>query len=177
MGTDSVKLFNKALADQILRMDHAHFIHFLEENIDALKRKPFTLSVIVFAMEENGDSGSEAVGRLISGEQTFTQMNADVAQDFGFGDEEIDLDYWGSYSAVFAGHPEGSISSLDYLPDQEEEIFLLLCPEHVDQMIHSLHEHAHDLHVMEARDIKKLEAWRDICATDPSYMVAYLFDY
>ena len=31
MGTDSVKLFNKALADQILAMEQALLVHFLEE--------------------------------------------------------------------------------------------------------------------------------------------------
>lgn len=76
MGTDSLKLFNKTLADQML----------------AMGREPLV----------------------------------------ALGDEEIYLDYWGCYAEVFDGHPEGSISSLDYLPGQEEEIFLLLRPDHVD---------------------------------------------
>ena len=135
MGTDSVKLFNKAVADQILVMEQAPLVQFLEENIDVLRNKESTLSLIVFEMEQNGGSVSEAVGRLLSGEQTFTEMRADVAQDFGFRDEEIHLDYWGCYAHVFNGHPEGSISSLGYLPNQEEEIFLLLRPEHVYQML------------------------------------------
>ena len=176
MGTDKAQLFNKALADQILAMEQAPLVRFVEENIDVLKRKPFNLSLIVFEMEQRGGSVSDAVGRLLS-EQTFTRVRADVAEDFGFVDEEIYLDYWGCYSHVFKGHPEDSISSLDYLPDQEEEIFLLLRAEHVDQMIKSLHEHADDLSVMKIRDIEKLEEWRDLCAADQRYMVAYLFDY
>jgi len=177
MGTDSVKLFNKALADQILAMEQATLVHFLEEHIDTLKQKTFTISLIVFEMKESSASVSDAVGSLLSGEQTFTNLRADVAQDFGFGDEEIYLDYWGCYSHVFSGHPEGSISSLDYLPNQLEEIFLLLRAEHVDQMIKSLHEHADDLKVMKASDIERLEEWRDLCTTDPRYMVAYHFDF
>jgi len=177
MGTDSVKLFNKALADQILALEQAPLVHFLEENINTLKQKAFTISLIVFEMKESGGSVSDAVESLLSGEQTFTNLRADIAQDFGFEDEEIYLDYWGCYSHVFSGHPEGSISSLDYLPNQVEEIFLLLRAEHVDQMVKSLHEHADDLKVMKASDIERLEEWRDLCAADPRYIVAYHFDF
>lgn len=177
MGTDSVKLFNKALADQILALERGQFAGFVEENIGALRRKPATLSLVLFEMEQNGGSVSDAVERLLSGEQTFTELKTDMAQDFAFRDEEIYLDYWGCYAHVFNGHPEGSVSSLDYLPHQEEEIFLLLRPGHVAQMIESLHEHAGDLRVMDAGDIQRLEQWRGLCAADPSYMVAYHFDY
>ena len=82
MSTDSVKLFNKAVADQILAMERASFVQFLEENIDVLRNKECTLNLIVFEMEQNGGSVSDAIGRLLFGEQTFTEMKADVAQDF-----------------------------------------------------------------------------------------------
>ena len=177
MGTDSVKLFNKALADQILGMERGPLTHFLEENISSLQQKPATVSLILFEMGQNGGSVSDSVESLLSGEQTFTDLKTGVAQDFAFGNEEIYLDYWGCYAHVFNGHPECSISSLDYLPDQQEEIFLLLRPEHVDQMLESLHEHADDLSVMSTADIETLERWRDFCGADPSSMVAYCFDY
>ena len=177
MGTDSVKLFNKVVADQILAMERGLLTRFLEENIGDIKRKPSTLSLVVFEMEQNGGSVSDAVERLLSGEQTFTKLKAEVAQDFAFGDEEIYLDYWGCYSEVFHGDPEGSISSLDYLPEQEEEVFLLLRPDHVNRMIESLHEHADDLSVMDKDEVERLEGWRDFCNSNPSYMVAYLLDY
>ncbi len=121
MGTDSLKLFNKSLDDQML----------------AMEREPLV----------------------------------------ALGDQEIYLDYWGCYAAVFDGHPEGSISSLDYLPNQEEETFLLLRPDHVDKMIKSLYDHMNDLSVMDKEQIEQVEKWRDFCAANPSYMVAYLFDF
>ena len=93
------------------------------------------------------------------------------------GDEEIHLDYWGCYDEVFDGHPEGSISSLDYLPGEEEETFLLLRPDHVDRMIKSLYEQVDDLSIMDKAQIEKVERWRDFCAANPSHMVAYMFDF
>jgi hypothetical protein len=177
MGTDSVKLFNKALADQILVMEQGPLTNFLEENIDALQQKPSTLSLVLFEMRQNRCSVSDSVERLVSGEQTFKELRVEVAQDFAFGDAEIYLDYWGCYVHVFDGHPESSISSRCYLPDQEEEIFLLLCPEHVDQMIESLQKHTNELRVMNTGDIETLEQWRNFCVADPRYMVAYQFDY
>src|SRR5215510_4533964 len=152
MGTDSVKLFNKALADQILGMDQEALVLFLESNIDVLKQKAFSLSPIVFDLEQNGGSVSDAFERLLH-EQTITQVTADLAQNFGFADEEIYLDYWGCYAHLFVGGPEGSISSLDYLPDQEEEVFLLLRPDHVAEMIKSLREHANDLRILSEESI------------------------
>jgi len=83
------------------------------------------------------------------------EMKADVAQDFGFHDEGIHLDYWGCYSQVFNGHSEGSISTLGYLPNQDEEIFLLLRPEYVYQMLKSLDDHSDDLRVMKVSDIQR----------------------
>ena len=121
MGTDSLKLFNKALGDQML----------------AMGREPL----------------------------------------IALGAEEIHLDYWGCYAEVFDGHPEGSISSLDYLPGEEEEAFLLLHPDHVDQMVKSLYEHVDDLSIMNKEQIGKIERWRDFCAANPSHMVAYMFDF
>jgi hypothetical protein len=121
MGTDSLKLFDKFLADQIL--------------------------------EAGGDP--------------FTAL----------GNEEILLDYWGCHSHVFDGNPPGSISSLDYISDEDGEIFVLLRPEHVDQIVKSLLAHADDLRVMNTEQVAKVAKWRDYCRTNPRYLVAYMFDF
>jgi len=177
MGTDSIKLFNKTLADQILAMERQSLTRFLEENIGVLKQKDFTLSSVLYEMEQSGGSVSDAVERLISGEYTLTGLKIEAIQDFAFGDEEIYLDYWGCYAEVFDGRPEGSISSVEYLPDQEEKTFLLLRLDHVDQMIRSLYNHINDLSVMDEEKIKKIEKWRSFCAANPDYIVAYMFDF
>ena len=177
MGTDSIKLFNKTLADQILAMGQQQLTRLLEENIGVLKRKEFTLNAVLYEMEQNGGSVSDAVEALLADEYTLTGLKTEIAQDFAFGDEVILLDYWGCYAEVFDGHPEGSISSLDYLPDQEEETFLLLRPDHVDRMIQSLYEHVDDLSIMNKDKVQELERWRDYCAAHPDYIVAYMFDF
>ena len=91
------------------------------------------------------------------------------------------LDYWGCWAEVFGDYPEGSISSLDYLSagteEPEEELFILLKPEHVDQMIKSLYEHIDDLRVMGKSELKKVVEYRDICEANPEYWVAYFIDY
>lgn len=147
MGTDSIKLFNKALADRILAMDQDELIRFL------------------------GDAS------LLDPEFTLSPMKSPIVCEYAFGNEEILIDYWGCYAAVFAGHPEGSISSLDYLPGEEEETFLLLRPEHVEMMIKSLREHSDDLTIMNADEIDKVEEWKAFCAANTGYFVAYLFDF
>ncbi|MBA2341455.1 MAG: hypothetical protein H0V88_13780 [Pyrinomonadaceae bacterium] len=177
MGTDSIKLFDKALADQILVMERESLTRFLEDNLSALKQKEFVLNPVMYEIEENGGSIPDTLERLLSSEYTLTGLKSELAQDFAFGDEEIYLDYWGCYAEVFDGHPEGSISSLDYFPDHEEETFLLLRPDHVDQMIRSLCNHMDDLSIMNKEQIEKVGRWRDFCAANPSYMIAYQFDF
>jgi hypothetical protein len=177
MGTDSIKLFNKTLADQILAMKRKPLTHFLEENIDILKRKEFTLNSVVCMMEQSNCSVSDAVERLLSEEYTLRSLKSEVAQDFAFGDEEIYLDYWGCFGEVFDDYPEGSIPSLEYLPDQEEEIFLLLRPDHVDRIVKALYEHIDELKIMNKEMIGKVEKCKDYCTTNPGYMVAYMFDF
>lgn len=176
MGTDSVKLFNKTLADHILTMDRPELTQFLETNIDLLKQKAFPLSIALVDLEAAGDSVAQAVEQLLS-EQSFTSFQSSVVQDFAFGDDEIYLDYWGCYAAVFGESPKGSISNLDLFPAEEEETFVLLLPDHVNQMIKSLSEHADDLTVMDDEQIEKLESWKNFCATNPGIMFAYLFDF
>ena len=177
MGTDSIKLFNKALADEIFAMEQEPLTRFLAENVDAFKRKKYCFNPLLLEMEQNGGSVSDVVERLLTEEYTLAELEKEVARDLAFGEEEIYLDYWGCYVAVFDGHPVGSISSLSYLPNEEEETFILLQATHLHQMIDSLYAHVDDLKVMDREQIKKVEGWRDYCVANPGYMVAYLFDF
>lgn len=177
MGTDSIKLLNKTLADDLLAMDESSLTRYLEENIEVLKRKTMTYSPVVWEMEQHSLLVSDAVAALLKEECTLDELKVAVVRDLAFGDEEIYLDYWGCYVHVFNEHPEGSISSLTYLPLEEEETFLLLQPNHVGQMVESLYLHLDDLQVMNIQKIKRVEEWREYCAANSGYIVAYLFDF
>ena len=177
MGTDSVKFFDKIMADQILAMVQEEFIGFLEENQAALQHNSSIVNPVVFAMAQHNRPVADTVRRLLATEFSLSTLKTAVAQDFAFGKEEINLDYWGCYAEVLGDHPPGSISSLDYLPEQPEETFLLLRSEHVELMTTSLQEHINDLTIMDQGQIKKLEEWSRLCAARPGYYVAYLFDF
>jgi hypothetical protein len=43
-------------------------------------------------------------------------------------------------------------------------------------MIRSLYEYINDLRMMNKEKIEKLEEWRNFCAANPAYMLAYKFD-
>jgi hypothetical protein len=177
MGTDYVRLFNKKLADAILAMDVGSLTQFLEDNIGTLRSKRLNYSPIVFDLETEGGSIADSLGRLLSTDYTLTGLKTEIALDFAFGDEEIYLDYWGCYAENLADDLDGAISCLDFLPDEEEEHFILLRPKHVDRMLRSLREHSGELRVMDKEDVEKLARWRDFCAANPDYMIAYQIDF
>ncbi len=181
MGTDSVKLFNKTLSDQILVMDKSKLIHFAEENLEALKQKEknggFVYSQILSELNERGGSVAQAVERLFAEKNPLAELKEELINDFAFGEEHIYLDYWGCYAAGFRqGHPKDSISSMKYL-GHEEELYLFLKPSHLSQMIRSLKKHSDDLSVMSKGDIERLEYFRDFCVSHPGHWVAYFFDF
>lgn len=174
MGTDRVNLFDKTLGDRILAMDQDSLVRFLEEHSETLSNKVYTGYVADVAARS---SIAEAVETVLREDSSLGSLKGSVLLDFAMSDEEIMLDYWGCYAHVFSGHPAGSISSLDYLSDEEEETFLLLLPNHVDQMLESLKEHMHDVTVMRQTDIDHLNEWKQLCAANPNYRIAYFFDF
>jgi hypothetical protein len=177
MGTDRIRLFDKPLGDSILAMDQHGLIQFLEQNLDKLSHRTWHFNPVDFELKQNGGSITDVVQRLLDEDYTLPQLKSSMVQDFAFGEEEILIDYWGCYAALFVDHPEGSISSLDYLPDEEEETFVLLRAEHVARMTASLRAHIDDLSVMDAKQIEKVEEWQALCSTNPNYLVAYQFDF
>ena len=186
MGTDYIQLFNKGLADQILAMDRDSLTKFLEEKLSSYKNKRSIGYNPVFSdLGYNGGSVSDAVERLLSSEYNLPQLRESIAVDFAFRDsafdnEQISVDYWGCWAEIFGTCPEGSVSGFEYSanhpPEQNEEGFVLLKPEHLDQMIKSLYEHFDELKIMREVEVKRVVELRDICNANPDYWVAYWFD-
>ncbi len=179
MGTDWLQLYDKNLSDKILAMNRQGLTRFLEDHIDVLKEKEKRgHSTLAFVMSEYKISVAKAVEKLLA-EQKLFELKRDVAFDFCFGEEWVYLDYWGCYAHVFGKEPKGSLPSSKYLTDKEDHGFLLLKPDHVDQIIKSLKEHSDDLPVMKrmGAGIERVEYFRDFCRGHPGYWVAYQFDY
>ena len=98
-----------------------------------------------------------------------------MALDAALGDEEIAVDYWGCYLEVLLS-ANGMLSCIDYM-GMEEEVFVLLGPEHVDLMLAALDAHVSELRIMRAEHVARLRQWRDDCAANPKHRVAYFLDF
>lgn len=171
MGTDWVRLFDKRLCDDILALDNSTLATFVSSPLGELEqynefRNGFADNVAVPArIRQLHESGLS--------EQQLKCILVNSLCPLG---EWLYVDYWGCYAEVFVGDPPGSIPDLVIFPHLQEEQFLLLRPEHVDQILGSLTAHRADLRVMRGKDISLLMQWRDRCLNDENMMVAYFLD-
>ncbi len=70
-----------------------------------------------------------------------------------------------------------TISSLELFPDDlDGETFILLMPSHVDKILESLRKHTKDLTIMSEKEIDKISQFKNFCAQNNDFMVAYIFD-
>jgi hypothetical protein len=172
MGTDWVRLFKKRLCDEIVALDSSALATFVSSHFADLEetsefRCGFAESLSVpDRLRQFQDSGLSELELKLS--------LIDSLCVFG---RWLYLDYWACYAEVFASDPAGSIADLDLFPDLRERRFLLLRPEHLDQMLGSLDVHRAEVRVMQEKDISLLKQWRDQCSNDPSTMVAYFIDH
>lgn len=116
MGTNSIKLYNKKLSDQILGMKRSTLTHFLESHLDVLRSKEkadgYTHCGLISEMNNYKYSLIKAIESILK-ETKLREFKKQVAFDFCYGNEVIYLDYWGCYAEVFAeGKPKGSISCI-----------------------------------------------------------------
>jgi len=172
MGTDWVRLFDKRLCDEIVALDSSALTIFVSSRLGELGkynefRSGFAEDVPV------PDRFQHLIDSGLS-EQELKYGLVDSLCVFG---EWLHLDYWACYVEVFNDDPPGSIPDREIFPHVKEQQFLLLRPEHVDQMIRSLDAHRGEVTVMEEKDIGLLRQWRDRCMIDNGTMVAYFLDY
>jgi hypothetical protein len=173
MGTDSVGLFDKRFCDQILVLDGAGLAEFV-----CSRRKDFgEFSIFRFGFAPE-TSGTERVVEWMGQSMTLDALRLELVQELCFLSESLPVDSWGCFAEVFSSAtPPGAISNLALFPQEEEERFLLLRPEHVAHMLQSLRAHRSELRIMSDSDLARLEAWREMCALDAGQMVAYFFDF
>jgi hypothetical protein len=172
MGTDWVRLFDKRLCDEIVALDRTALTIFVSSRLGELDQ----YNEFRFGFAEDVPVPDRIQHLIESGlsEQQLKYVLVDSLCVFG---ERRHLDYWACYAEVFNDDPPGSIPDREIFPHVQEEQFLLLRPEHVDQMIRSLDAHRREVTVMEEKDIALLRQWRDRCMIDNGTMVAYFLDY
>jgi hypothetical protein len=172
MGTDWVRLFKKRLCDEIVALDPSGLATFLSCHLADLDEH----SEFCYGFAESLPAPDRLRQLQASGlsEQELKRSLVDSLCVFG---EWLYLDYWACYTEVFVSNPAGSIADLDIFPHLREQRFLLLRPEHVDQMIESLDAHRAGVRMMQEKDVLLLMHWRDQCLNDPTTMVAYFLDH
>jgi len=172
MATDWVSLFNKRLCDEIISLAPANIPAFIELHLAELHdlsefNRGFAKDVLV----------SIRLRELREQDRTDEELRADLVDHLCVSSDHLRVDYWGCYAEVFAsGDPPGSIPDYQLFPHIEEQAYLLLRPEHVENMLASLEEHRHELRVMQEPQLAQLRQWKARCVEDSGYLVAYFYD-
>jgi hypothetical protein len=168
MGTDSVRLFDRRLCDDILALDNLTLEPFVSSHLEELDQ--FNELRYGFA---DIDAVPNRIRQLNESGLSEQELKCILVESLCPLGERLYVDYWGSYAEVFVGDPPGSIPDFEIFPHLREQRFLLLRPEHLDQMLGSLFTHRADLRVMLEKAISLLTQWRDHCMNDKNTMVAY----
>jgi len=135
---------------------------------------------------------------ILSGARGIAEVKRALIQELCTGDW-LYLDYWGCTADVFGGvEPPCSTRWEDFIspmfPNGEPEPPVhrdrdgsilwvetsgryLLTSANANSMIVSLRNHFHDLEVMGAVEVAKLERWHNFCAAHPDFCVVYQIDY
>jgi hypothetical protein len=172
MGADWVCLFDKGLCDQILGLDSDQMSEFLESHLGELPE--FSELRCEFADDVPPVDRLRKLGEL--GRAT-SELKAELVEHLCVSKQSIILDYWACYAEVFSCDPPSSVPDYKIFPHIKEQRYLLLLPQHVDQMLASLDAHADEVTVMRPEVISLLRAWRSLCAKNLGNMVVYFYDY
>ena len=171
MGADWLQLFDKRLCDEIVSLSSQTLAAFVEAHLGQFGE--FSR----FRHQFDGMPVQERIRQLLEGGDTEAGLREELVDELCFTGAMIHLDYWGCYVEVFGGtDPAGAISDYLLFPQRQEQSFLLLLPDHVDRILESLTLHSTELTIMTESDIDLVRECRDICQTDVSRMVAYVFD-
>ena len=171
MATDQVALFNKGRCDQILQLTFADMSEFLQPFLNTIDRSS--------RIGQDFDQSVPAAGRIKRlRDAGFSEedLRGMIIRSLCLSPERIALDYWACYPLVFGQDPPGSIPDYELLPHRHSQEFLLLQEEHVEKMLDTLSILRRKLTVMSDTAVAVLQFWKDRCAGDPNWMVAYLFD-
>jgi hypothetical protein len=164
MGTDFVQLFQLQDCRSILSMNKSGMQRLLADRWNEVR--PDSLLRYVHL---GGTSGTAPDFAALDAAWSDDDQKREVVDELCLLEQTIPLDYWASYAEVFMDGAPGSISSTELFPNEAEETFILLLPEHVDRMLHGLAEHQEELRVMTEDTVSVLAKWRDQCVSNPNF--------
>ncbi len=178
MGVDYLKRFDWGLAARIQRMTAAELAQLFTDRMPAWRaaRRPPCSDVLELAQRAPARPIAEIIDELLADGSSLTELRNDAIHVLCLQGEDVPLDTRGSWAEVFLDEPQEALSSLDVLPGTDEELFLLLRPQHLDTILRALEETARDLGARSSSKLEAIARLRDACASRPGQLVAYCFD-
>jgi len=180
MGADGLRLFNKSLCDELLSADWNELPEIVTREARALfdaSDEDLLLQSLITRSDVSESTVGDRLTAALEGGSAEPDIREWLVWDFALGRTQVAVDYWGCYAEVFGRHPQGAISYLSLFPHQQEELFLLLTPEHVDLIVQSLAAHNSELRIMKADDVRRVQSYADYCRNQKGFMTAYMYDF
>lgn len=175
MGTEYLQRFDWGLAARIRAMSVVELAMVFAERFPAWSatgRRPFSDALRIAARTHRPFLA--ILGELLAEGVTVTELQNDAVYDLCLQGEDVRLG-WDALSEILHSDPEDAVSSLDVLPGTDEEVFLLLRPQALDEILRDLEARGPSA-APPALPMEALERLRDACAAAPGQLVAYCFD-
>lgn len=178
MGIDYLKRFDWHLAARIRGLDAAGLAALLERRLAAARsgRAPLLrpCSEALVGALRTGRPPGELVAELLAEGATLDELRNDAVFDLCLQGERVRLGEAADWLDALPGAP-GPVSSLDVLPGTDEELFLLLQPTQVDELLRALQDCAQEPTVAPGQ-LDALARLREACARRPGQLVAWCFE-
>jgi hypothetical protein len=175
---ECLKRFDFGLAARIRRAGPVEFAEVLQERYPAWRasgRPPSSEVLLLFS--RSGRPIAEVIEGLLEDGCSLTELRNDAVHDLCLQGEGVSLPGLSDLSEFLPADPDGTVSSLDVLPGTDEEVFLLLRPQHLQKLVQTLQEAAGSLGELNSpAPLAALERLREACTARPGQLVAFCFD-
>ncbi len=177
MAVEYLKRFDWGLAARIQRMNAEELAALLGERLPAWRSggRRASSEALELAVRDQRPV-AEIVEQLLAEGCTLTELRNDAVHDLCLQGEDVPLDGRGPWAEALLEDADSALSSLDVLPGTDEELVLLLHPQHLDAVLRSVQQDAPELPARSPSSLEAIARLRDACAARPGLLVAYCFD-
>jgi hypothetical protein len=176
MAAEYLQRFDWSLAARIRSMGVVELAVLLGERFpawSATSGRPFSEALRIASRARRPFLA--ILGELLAEGATLTELQNDAVHDLCLQGEDVRLG-WDALTEVLQADPEDALSSLDVLPGTDEEVFLLLRPQALDEILRELEGRSRDAAARAPAPMEALTRLREACAAAPGQLVAYCFD-